>query len=198
MSTAPSSSTNGSRRTKQERRACTADFQQSGKLIRAGADGLTTKDTKSTKGAVPARLDRRYREKKPAGQRGGSGAPAEAVQEAGPGRQAGFTYYLLNGNYSIAGTGNADGSVIERLDYSATGDFAGGGPGAISVDTRGRKTGTGQEPTACETPRETREKRDFRGANGEAGIRTRETGVTRSDGLANRWFQPLTHLSSGV
>ena len=32
--------------------------------------------------------------------------------------------------------------------------------------------------------------------NGEGGIRTRETGVNPSDGLANRWFQPLTHLSS--
>ena len=32
--------------------------------------------------------------------------------------------------------------------------------------------------------------------NGEGGIRTRETGVTPSDGLANRWFQPLTHLST--
>ena len=43
-----------------------------------------------------------------------------------------FTYYLLNKNYSIAGTGNADGSAIERLDYSSTGDFAGGGPGVSS------------------------------------------------------------------
>ncbi len=43
-----------------------------------------------------------------------------------------FTYYLVNNNFSIAGTGNADGSVIERLDYSSTGDFAGGGPGASS------------------------------------------------------------------
>jgi len=41
-----------------------------------------------------------------------------------------FTYYLSNANYSIAGTGNADGSVIERLDYSSSGDFAGGGAGA--------------------------------------------------------------------
>ncbi len=31
--------------------------------------------------------------------------------------------------------------------------------------------------------------------NGEGGIRTRETGVNPPDGLANRWFQPLTHLS---
>ncbi len=33
---------------------------------------------------------------------------------------------------------------------------------------------------------------------GEGGIRTRETGVNPSDGLANRWFQPLTHLSTGI
>ncbi|MCK4660487.1 MAG: hypothetical protein KAV82_13275 [Phycisphaerae bacterium] len=42
-----------------------------------------------------------------------------------------FSYYLVNQNFSIAGTGNADGSQIERLDYSSGGDFAGsgGGPG---------------------------------------------------------------------
>ncbi len=44
------------------------------------------------------------------------------------GRAAGFTYYLMNQNFSIAGTGNADGSVIERLDYSSGGDFGNGGP----------------------------------------------------------------------
>jgi RHS repeat-associated protein len=43
-----------------------------------------------------------------------------------------FTYYLPNSNFSVAGTGNSDGSLIERLDYSATGDFAGGGAGASS------------------------------------------------------------------
>ena len=31
--------------------------------------------------------------------------------------------------------------------------------------------------------------------NGEGGIRTLDTGVNPYDGLANRWFQPLTHLS---
>ncbi len=31
--------------------------------------------------------------------------------------------------------------------------------------------------------------------NGEGGIRTRGTGLNPYDGLANRWFQPLTHLS---
>ena len=35
-----------------------------------------------------------------------------------------FSYYLVNQNFSIAGTGNADGSQIERLDYSPGGDFA--------------------------------------------------------------------------
>jgi len=42
-----------------------------------------------------------------------------------------FTYYLGSNNFSVTGTGNADGSIVERLDYSSTGDFAGGGPGAI-------------------------------------------------------------------
>jgi len=43
-----------------------------------------------------------------------------------------FTYYLVNQGFSIAGTGNADGTVIERLDYSSTGDFAGAGAGPPS------------------------------------------------------------------
>jgi len=43
-----------------------------------------------------------------------------------------FAYYLVNQSFSVAGMGNADGSVIDRLDYSSTGDFAGGGPGALS------------------------------------------------------------------
>lgn len=43
-----------------------------------------------------------------------------------------FSYYLANNNFSVVGTGNADGTNIERLDYSSTGDFAGGGPGATS------------------------------------------------------------------
>jgi RHS repeat-associated protein len=51
---------------------------------------------------------------------------------ADPRGTGGFTYYLGTQNFSIAGTGNADGTVIERLDYSSTGDFAGGGPGATS------------------------------------------------------------------
>ena len=36
-----------------------------------------------------------------------------------------FTYYLLKENFSVAGTGNADGSEIKRLDYTAEGDFGG-------------------------------------------------------------------------
>ena len=34
--------------------------------------------------------------------------------------------------------------------------------------------------------------------NGEGGIRTRGTGLTPYDGLANRCFQPLSHLSRVV
>jgi RHS repeat-associated protein len=50
------------------------------------------------------------------------------------GKQTGqFTYYLLNDNLSIAGTGNADGSEIVRLDYSSGGDF-GGGPTVLAHD----------------------------------------------------------------
>jgi RHS repeat-associated protein len=36
-----------------------------------------------------------------------------------------FVYYLLKDSYSVAGQGHADGLAIERLDYSAEGDFAG-------------------------------------------------------------------------
>jgi len=42
------------------------------------------------------------------------------------------TYYLLGASFSITGTGNSDGTLIQRVDYSSTGDFAGGGPGAGS------------------------------------------------------------------
>jgi RHS repeat-associated protein len=45
---------------------------------------------------------------------------------------AAFAYYLGSNSFSITGTGNADGTIVERLDYSSTGDFAGGGPGASS------------------------------------------------------------------
>jgi len=41
-----------------------------------------------------------------------------------------FAYYLGSNNFSVTGTGNADGSVVQRLDYSSTGDFAGGGAAA--------------------------------------------------------------------
>ena len=34
------------------------------------------------------------------------------------------------------------------------------------------------------------------GLNGEGGIRTRGTGLTQYDGLANRCFKPLSHLSN--
>ena len=53
-------------------------------------------------------------------------------EAAGTLRTPGFTYYLHNDNYSIAGTGSPDGSVIDRLNFSATGDFDDGDPGASS------------------------------------------------------------------
>ncbi len=61
----------------------------------------------------------------------GTGEPVGSAlaDHSGPVRAAGWTYYLLNANYSVAGTGNSDGSVIERLDYSSGGDFGDtGGP----------------------------------------------------------------------
>jgi len=42
------------------------------------------------------------------------------------------TYYLLGTSFSTIGIGNSAGTLIQRLDYSSTGDFAGGGPGAGS------------------------------------------------------------------
>lgn len=50
------------------------------------------------------------------------------------GRAAGWTYYLPNANYSVAGTGDASGTTIERLDYSASGDFASGPAGTYAHD----------------------------------------------------------------
>jgi len=41
-----------------------------------------------------------------------------------------FDYYLVNNNFSVVGSGNDDATLVERLDYSSTGDFAGGGAGA--------------------------------------------------------------------
>ncbi|MDM8009220.1 MAG: hypothetical protein QUV05_24015 [Phycisphaerae bacterium] len=38
-----------------------------------------------------------------------------------------FTYYLLGNHFSVVGTGNADGSSINGLNYSSMGDFAGSG-----------------------------------------------------------------------
>jgi|GEM_PF-7097066 len=45
-----------------------------------------------------------------------------------------FTYYLLKENFSVAGTGNADGSVITPAGYSSTGSFAGFGFAVADFD----------------------------------------------------------------
>ncbi|MBN1490201.1 MAG: hypothetical protein JXA69_09805, partial [Phycisphaerae bacterium] len=56
-------------------------------------------------------------------------APAGAAREFGATAGGAFTYYLLGEQFSVIGTGNADGSVIERLNYSASGDFTVGSTG---------------------------------------------------------------------
>ncbi|MBN1490964.1 MAG: hypothetical protein JXA69_13685, partial [Phycisphaerae bacterium] len=56
-------------------------------------------------------------------------APAATGREFGAAAGGAFTYYLLDEQFSVIGTGNADGSVIERLNYSANGDFAVGSTG---------------------------------------------------------------------
>jgi RHS repeat-associated protein len=58
------------------------------------------------------------------------------------GRAGEVTYYLANLDYSVAGTGNADGTVIERLDYTSGGDFVEGEPPGPCV--RGDVNGDGR------------------------------------------------------
>jgi RHS repeat-associated protein len=60
----------------------------------------------------------------------------------GVGRAGEATYYLSNLDYSVAGTGNADGTVIERLDYTSGGDFVEGEPPGPRV--RGDVSGDGR------------------------------------------------------
>lgn len=47
-----------------------------------------------------------------------------------------FSYYLLGDNYSVVGTGNADGSAIRRVGYTPLGDFTGSGysPADFNMD----------------------------------------------------------------
>ena len=64
------------------------------------------------------------------GEHGGdysTGSPLSQFAPVQTDRAGTFTYYLGGNNFSVVGTGNADGSTLTRLDYSATGDFAGGG-----------------------------------------------------------------------
>lgn len=48
-----------------------------------------------------------------------------ATFEVGGERAGESAYYLMGNNYSVMGTGNADGTVIQRSDYSVAGDFNG-------------------------------------------------------------------------
>ena len=67
--------------------------------------------------------------------------------------------------------------------------------GAVRVGAGGHSLPTCGASSAHEKPQQHRNKRGFDGEIGEGGIRTPGTGVNQYDGLANRWFQPLTHLS---
>ena len=64
-----------------------------------------------------------------------------------------------------------------------------------SADFGGRETEAGRDAPESENAQVSEEKRAFAKENGEVGIRTRDTGMTPYNGLANRRFQPLSHLS---
>ena len=89
------------------------------------------------------------------------------------------------------GTDDARAGQKNLADYLAPNEQR----GSVLVGAGRRTDLISHTCAAHEKPRKTREKYGFCGANGEGGIRTRETGINPSDGLANRWFQPLTHLS---
>ncbi len=70
-----------------------------------------------------------------------------------------------------------------------------GGFQRTSADFGGLKAKARRDAPENENARVSEEKRTFPKENGEAGIRTRGTGMTPYNGLANRRFQPLSHLS---
>ena len=62
-------------------------------------------------------------------------------------------------------------------------------------DFAGREAAAEGQTPENENARKFVENHDFAGVTGEAGIRTRGTGVNPYNGLANRRLQPLGHLS---
>ena len=66
---------------------------------------------------------------------------------------------------------------------------------ATNVGADGRTASSGQSGEEHKKPRQMHNKHGSNGENGEGGIRTPGTGVTPYDGLANRCFKPLSHLS---
>jgi len=70
-----------------------------------------------------------------------------------------------------------------------------GGRSANVADSDGRKEGTAPKLETCEKAAAGAEKAPFDGTGGEGGIRTRGAGVNPLNGLANRRFRPLSHLS---
>ena len=70
-----------------------------------------------------------------------------------------------------------------------------GGFQRTSADFGGLKVEARRDAPENENARVSEEKRAFPKENGEGGIRTRGTGLIPYNGLANRRFQPLSHLS---
>ena len=61
-----------------------------------------------------------------------------------------------------------------------------------------QKTDAIEQAPGNENARKSQENRGFSGDNGEVGIRTRGTAMKPYNGLANRRFQPLSHLSINI
>jgi hypothetical protein len=90
---------------------------------------------------------------------------------------------------TAAATGTDGKSVPNRLSP----DLSPGGEAGKSLMQSGA---VNPEATASSRNEEnSRGNESFSGKNGEAGIRTRDTGLTPYNGLANRRLQPLGHLS---
>ena len=94
-------------------------------------------------------------------------------------------YYHLTNDESQAAMSALAGSAAHVEIKSARRDFEGNlrANGQSKIETLRAKQG---RAIRYETARP---------ANGEAGIRTRDTGLTPYNGLANRRLQPLGHLS---
>ncbi len=94
---------------------------------------------------------------------------------------------------SLRATGTDDAAADDShsADYLAQNQQRGASDGGAG----GREARASANDEMREKPRQTGGKCRSDGAIGEGGIRTRDTGLTPYDGLANRCLQPLGHLS---